>query len=125
MSVKILHWLPRVLCIMAILFVSMFAFDAFGPGLSLWVQIGHFIQHLVPSFVLIALLLVAWKWEKIGGIVFLLVGLGFSPFIFLLNYNRNHFSLGNSLLVVLIVSLPFALVGVLFLVSDRLKKARR
>ena len=26
------HWIPRVLCILAILFISMFALDAFAPG---------------------------------------------------------------------------------------------
>jgi hypothetical protein len=65
---------------------------------------------------------VAWKWEKIGGIIFTLVGIGFSPLIFLLNLNRHHFSVGQSLLIVLMITFPFIVVGILFIVSDYLKK---
>jgi hypothetical protein len=32
-SIKLLHWLPRTLCMLAILFVSLFALDAFASGL--------------------------------------------------------------------------------------------
>jgi hypothetical protein len=109
-------WLPRILCIAAILFISMFALDSFAPGRTIWQQFGVFFMHLIPSFVLLAVLLIAWKWELIGGLTFILLGLGLSPFIFLLNHNRNG-SIGNSLLVVALINLPFVLVGILFLIS--------
>lgn len=118
----VLYWLPRILCVLAILFVSMFALDAFEGDASIGQKLGAFLIHLVPSYVLIALLIVAWKWEKIGGIIFTLVGIGFSPLIFLLNLNRNHFSVGQSLLIVLMITFPFIVVGILFIVSDYLKK---
>lgn len=88
--VGVFHWLPRIICILAILFVSMFAADAFEPGLTIWQQLGAFVMHLIPSFILIAFLVLAWKWELVGGIVFLVIGLGLSPFVLNLNYNRNH-----------------------------------
>ena len=121
-KIKLFYWLPQIICILAILFVSMFALDAFAPGPTIWQQLGAFLMHLIPSFVLIAFLMVAWKWELIGGIILLLTGLGLSPFIFLLNHNRNHFSVGASLMVVLLINIPFVLVGVLFIVSHFLKK---
>jgi len=31
-TTKILYWSPRILCILAILFISIFALDAFEPG---------------------------------------------------------------------------------------------
>lgn len=120
-SIKVFHWLPRVICIIAILFISMFALDAFEPGLTLWQQLEHFIMHLIPSFVMLAFLLVAWKWEKIGGIIFLVVGLTFTPYIFKHNYNMNH-SVWLSLSVILMITMPFVAVGILFVVSDSLKK---
>jgi hypothetical protein len=120
-SLKVIHWLPRVICILAILFISMFALDAFSPGLTIWQQLGAFLIHLIPSFVLIALLVVAWKWEYIGGIIFTVIGLGLSPFIFNLNYHRNH-SIGMSLLIILMVTFPFIVVGILFILSHFLKK---
>ena len=121
-SVKVLHWLPRILCILAILFISIFAADAFAPGLTIWQQLGAFLMHLIPSFVLIALLIVAWKWEFIGGIIFTVIGLGLSPFVFMLNYKRNHFSIWMSLGVIAMITIPFVVVGILFILSHNKKK---
>lgn len=120
-TLKLFHWLPRILCIMAILFISLFALDAFSYGESTWDQILGFLMHLIPSFVLIGILLIAWKWEKIGGIIFILLGLGLSPFIFKHNYAMNN-SISMSLGVIALITLPFVLVGILFLVSHFKKK---
>ena len=120
-STKVIHWLPRIICILAILFVSMFALDAFEAELTIWQQIGAFLMHLIPSFILLALLIVSWKWEFIGGIIFTLIGLGFSPFIFLHNYKMNQ-SIGMSLGIIMAITIPFAIVGVLFIVSHFQKK---
>lgn len=106
---------------MAILFVSLFAADAFAPGLTIWQQIGGFFIHLIPSFILLAFLIVAWKWELIGGIIIMVIGLVLSPFVFMLNYNRNH-SFWMSLGIILMITIPFVVVGILFIVSHSLKK---
>ena len=119
--IRVFHWLPRVICILAILFISMFALDAFAPGLTIWQQLGAFLIHLIPSFVLTALLIVAWKWEYIGGIIFTVIGLGLSPFIFIHNYHMNH-SIGMSLVVILMINFPFIITGILFILSHFLKK---
>jgi len=121
MSIRIFHWLPRIICILAILFVSLFAADAFAPGLTIWQQIGGFFIHLIPSFILLAFLIVAWKWELIGGIIIMVIGLVLSPFVFMLNYNRNH-SFWMSLGIILMITIPFVVVGILFIVSHSLKK---
>ena len=120
-SIKLVYWLPRVLCILAILFISLFALDSFSPGLTIWQQLGAFFIHLIPSFILLAFLLVAWKWELIGGIIFMVIGLGFSPLIFIHNYKMNH-SVGMSLGIITAITIPFVVVGLLFLISNRLKK---
>ena len=120
-SIKISHWLPRALCILAILFVSMFALDAFSPELSFWQQIMAFLIHLIPSFILLALLILAWKKEFIGGIIFTIIGLGLTPVIFSHNYRMNH-SVVMSLGVILTITIPFVLVGILFIVSHFKKK---
>ncbi len=115
-KIKILFWLPRILCILAILFISLFALDAFQPNRSIWQQIGAFMMHLIPSFILLFLLLVAWKWEYIGGIIFIIIGVGFSPFIFKHNYDMNH-SVWMSLGIISMITLPFVVVGILFIMS--------
>jgi len=120
-SIRIFHWLPRVICILAILFISMFAADSFTPGHTIWQQIGAFLIHLIPSYILIAVLIMAWKWEKIGGIIFMVIGLGLSPFIFQHNYEMNQ-SVGMSLGIILAITFPFVIVGILFIVSHYIKK---
>jgi hypothetical protein len=99
----------------------MFALDAFNPERTIWQQIGDFLMHLIPSFVLIALLIIAWKWEFIGGIIFIIIGVGMSPIIFMHNYKMNH-SIWMSLTTILIITIPFVIVGVLFIVSHYRKK---
>ena len=120
-SIRLIHWIPRVICILAILFISMFAADAFAPELTIWQQLGAFLMHLIPSFILLALLIVAWKWELIGGVIFTVIGIGLSPFIFQHNYAMNQ-SVSMSLFIILMITFPFIVVGVLFIISHYMKK---
>lgn len=121
MSVKTWYWLPRILCMLAIVFVSLFALDAFSSELSFWQQMGAFLMHLIPSFILLALLILAWKKELIGGIIFMLIGLGLSPVVFSHNYRMNY-SIFMSLGIILTITIPFAIVGLLFLISHFKRK---
>jgi hypothetical protein len=99
----------------------MFALDSFSPGPTLWQQLGDFFMNLIPSFVLLILLFVAWKWELVGGIIIMVIALVLTPFIFMMNYNRNH-SIGMSLVIILVITFPFIIAGFLFIVSSSLKK---
>jgi len=121
---KLLHWIPRIIIILAILLLSLLSVDAFSPGLTLFQQLGGFFMHMIPSFALTGLLIVAWKRELPGGILFILIGLGFSPFIYSHNFKMNH-SVGMSLVTVLILNLPFIIAGILFIISYHVKKKAR
>jgi uncharacterized membrane protein (GlpM family) len=66
---KILFWAPRVLCILFAFFISLFAFDVFDGGRSFWESALAFLIHLIPTFAIIAVLIVAWKREWIGAIL--------------------------------------------------------
>lgn len=121
-SVKILHWLPRIICILAILFISMFSLDAFTPGLTIWQQLGGFLIHNIPSFVILGILIIAWKWEFTGGITFIILGLVFYLLVFLLNHYRNQFSVGRSLVNAAMIAVPIIIVGILFVWSHNRKK---
>lgn len=112
---KLFYWLPRLLCIVAILFISMFALDAFDNRLTIWQQIGSFLIHLIPSYVLIIALIIAWRWELIGGIIFTSIGFITGPLIFYHNTSINHFSVLQSLGIVSLINLPFIIVGGLFI----------
>lgn len=63
-------WLPRVLAIVFILFISMFALDVFGE--EQWLL--ALVMHLIPSFILIIITIIAWRNERVGGWLFLLAG---------------------------------------------------
>lgn len=120
-SMKIMHWTPRILCILAILFVSLFAFDSFDPKYTFWNQVQAFLMHMIPSFVLIIILIIAWRWELIGGSILIILALGFSPSIYIHNYHMNH-SVWMSLLIILSITFPFMITGALFVISYFLKK---
>ena len=77
----------------------------------------------LSSIVLIVVLLVyiAWKKELIGGIIFTVIGLALSPFIYKMNYNMNH-SVAISLGVIAAITFPFIVAGALFIISHFLKR---
>jgi hypothetical protein len=123
-SIHILYWAPRILCILAILFVSMFAGDAIEEGRTLWHNIGALLIHLIPTIILLSVLLVAWRYELIGGIILTIIGLAFSIFVFIGNFNRLH-SVRKSLGIVTMICLPFVVAGILFIASHFVKNKEK
>jgi hypothetical protein len=123
-KVRFFQWLPRIICMLSLVFISLFALDAFSNKLTIEEQLGDFLIHLIPSFILLAILIIAWKREYIGGILFTIIGLVLTPFIFTLNYNRNH-SLSTSFGIVLAITFPIIIVGILFIISHFVKKKSR
>ncbi len=121
---KILTWIAGIICILAILFISLFAFDAITPNQTFWQNAGALLISLLPSFVLIAILIIALKWKLAGGIILTLAGLVLGVFIFNLNYNQRHFTLVQSLRNISILCLPFVIAGILFILSHFLVKKR-
>ena len=121
-SIKFIHWTPRIICILSILFISIFAADALEHGTTVWQKLVNLSMHLIPTFILTVLLIVAWKWEYVGGMLFIIIGIATSPFIFMINHNRNHFSVGQSIGVIAMINLPFVVVGILFMISHNIKK---
>src|ERR1035438_6226099 len=65
-----LFWTPRALAIAYIAFISLFALDVFGEGRGFWEILLRLTMHLVPTFVLIVALLLAWRWEWVGATLY-------------------------------------------------------
>lgn len=120
---SMIRWLPRLLCIGAILFVSMFALDAFEPGIPFGQQLTGFMIHLIPTYILLGLLAVAWRWPFIGGLLFAIVGIVMSPFVYTMNFHRTH-SVGASLVIILMITVPFIICGLLFIWSHFTEKVK-
>ena len=102
---RLLFWTPRVFCILFALFVSLFALDVFGEGLGFWKTILALFIHLIPTYIVIAVLVAAWRWEWIGGVLFIFLG------VLYIYMWRGHWS------AYLVISGPLFLLGGLFLLN--------
>ena len=104
----LLLWSPRILSILVSLFIGMFALDAFGQGKPLLEALPDFVVHLIPAFVLLALVGASWRWEWIGGVTFM--GLAV---LYATTKAREHLDW------MLVISGPLMVVGALFFWSWR------
>ena len=113
---KIIYWLPRILSLLFVGFLFLFSLDVFSEGLGFWqVAWGLFI-HNIPALVLLAIVIVSWKYEIVGGVVFILAGL-----LYIIAVFRNPFE-WYYLSWVITISGPAFLVGILYLINWRKKR---
>ena len=106
-SEKVLHWAPRVLGIAFAAFISLFALDVFGAGVGFGEAILALLIHLVPTYLIVAAVLLGWHWEWPGGLAFIALGI----FYILLSGGREHIS------AYLLITGPAVLIGILFMVN--------
>jgi hypothetical protein len=67
---RALFWTPRILCIAFALFLVIFAFDVFDEAHGFWETAAALGMHLIPNFLLIIVLIVSWKREWFGALLF-------------------------------------------------------
>ncbi len=72
---RVLFWTPRVVGILFTAFVSLFAFDVFAEGYGFWEAILALLIHLVPTGLLLITLAIAWRYERLGGMLFIALGI--------------------------------------------------
>lgn len=72
---KFIYWIPRVVSILFIIFLAMFSLDVFTPGATAKDIIIGLFMHNIPSLILVVVLIISWKYEIVGGLVFILAGL--------------------------------------------------
>ncbi len=70
---RLLYWAPRVLSILFAAFISVFALDVFNEGYAFWHTVLALMVHLIPTIIIVAMLIVAWTYEGVGGMVFILL----------------------------------------------------
>lgn len=109
---NVLLWLPRILTILAILFMLMFSLDVFTENAPAGKTILGFLAHNIPAFVLALILFISWKNELIGGL--LLIAAFIAAAIFFRSFNGNPGSL--------IVIVPFLVSGLFFVLYHFLYK---
>jgi heme/copper-type cytochrome/quinol oxidase subunit 2 len=144
-----IRWVARILCILAIGFIGMFALEAVEGKVGLGRQILGFL--MAPPFLtavpLIIILIIAWKRELVGGILIALFGLATALYAYIFNYHRflalkekgfvirgtsavsKSLQIGSpdlrALNIVAMISLPFIIVGVLFIISYFLHRPKK
>jgi len=71
LSRRALYWTPRVLGILFALFLSLFALDVFAEGAGFREIALALALHLLPTLLVVALLVLAWRREWLGALGFL------------------------------------------------------
>jgi hypothetical protein len=52
-------------------FLSLFALDVFTDETGTWEELLALVIHLVPVYLVLIALVIAWKWEWVGAVVFI------------------------------------------------------
>lgn len=112
---KTVYWVPRigilVFAVLVFIFALLSGAEDYGGGLK-----GVLMNspNSVPWLVLLGIVYIAWKWEKLGGWMLIAISIVFA---FFFNAWEN---IGTSLIIIL----PIFLMGILFLVSGKLKNIK-
>jgi hypothetical protein len=112
---QLLYWSPRVLSIVFIFFTCIFALDVFGESRGFVETILALLMHLIPQFLMIGVLILSWRREWIGGVVFILLAI-----LYIVGMWGKF-----PLMTYVIISGPLALTGILFLLNWRYRKSLR
>lgn len=115
LSRRLLYWTPRLLCIAFAIFISLFALDVFHESLPFWRMVLALVMHLVPTFAILLLLALSWRWEWVGGIGFAVLG-----FLYIIMF-RGRFPLSTYF----VIAGPVFLLGVLFWLNWKFRKELR
>ncbi len=103
---RLLFWTPRILCLLFAGFISIFALDVFDERHGFWNITLALLIHLIPTWLVLGVLAVAWRWEWVGAVLFTALGA-----LYLSTWGRFHWA------AYLCISGPLLLVGALFLVN--------
>jgi hypothetical protein len=101
--ILLFRWTARVLAIGFSVFISVFALDVFSE--KNWLI--PLLIHLIPSYIIVVITAIAWKYEKIGGIIFITAGI-----VMLISSRFEAY----------VVSVPAIVIGGLFLATGFMSK---
>lgn len=105
-------WTPRILCAGMAIFLSLFALDSFHEGKGIWAGVGAFLVHLVPTYIVLGVLALAWRRPWLGALGMGAAGIGY----WAMAWRHPIWVLG--------ISGPLFAIAVLYLCSWRLGRSR-
>jgi hypothetical protein len=117
---RIMHRVTTLLALLFLAFLALFSLDVLESGVSVGEAALALLMHNIPVLVLLAVVIIAWKFELAGGIVFLLGGFGFAVFSAFRAQPWTMALLNNLPLV-----LPPIVIGILYFICWSLKKGKR
>jgi hypothetical protein len=106
---RFLRWTPRMLGLLFAAFISLFALDVFDGQQTLAQTLWALLLHLIPTALLLSLVVIAWRWERIGAIGFAALGL----FYVVAFWGRFHWA------TYCIIAGPLLLIAALLIISWR------
>lgn len=102
-------WTPRILGMGIALIAFVLAFGVFiEENWTLTRMLVVFLFQLIPFFVVLAILLIAWRWELIGGIIYIALGIGIIIYMIIFRFQIWYFSF--------IISVPLFFIGFSFII---------
>ena len=110
---NLITWAPRVIALIIIVFILLFAFNGFVPRYLTGEGVVPLVIGILPAVVLFLALVMAWFFRLAGGITWIILGI--VMIIFFHTY-RDELSF-------LTLSSPVVAVGVLFVLSHFYDKA--
>lgn len=111
----VLYIAPRGLGILYICFLGIFALDVFSHAKPIHEVLISLLMHLIPNIIFLIALIFAWRYERIGGGAFFILGL----------FTTIFFSTYTSFINFMLISFPAFLVAALFLAHNVLGKKSR
>jgi len=112
---KILRWVPRILAILFAVLISLFAFDVFSESKPFWVMAFSLLTHLIPALVMVAVIIIAWRWELVGAVFFIAIAALYVVIV------RGQ----GVWIYYLLIAGPLLITGVLYLLSWRSRSRLR
>ncbi len=112
---KILRWAPRILAILFAVLISLFALDVFSESKPFWAMAFGLLMHLIPTLAMVAVIIIAWRWELVGAVFFIAIAALYVVFI----HGQGVW------LYYLLIAGPPLITGVLYLLSWRARSSLR
>lgn len=111
-SKQTLFWAPRALSIAYSVFLAFFALDLFPEKRALWPTLLALVIHLVPALIVACILLLAWRREWLGALLYGAAGLWYSATVL-----RLQRSPSTKLSWILTIAGPAFVLALLFLIN--------
>ena len=104
---KSLFWTPRILCIFFAAFLTIFSLDVFEGGYGFWGTVLGLLMHNIPTFFLVAVIIFTWRYEWVGGIIFIALAI----FYIVMFWGRFP------LITYVMISGPLIVIGILYFLN--------